>query len=39
MNQNIWEIYEYYKRKIQAKNLPPEEYEKEIKALCDKLKI
>ncbi len=39
MSQNIWEIYEYYKRKIKAKNLSPDEYEKAIKELCNKLKI
>lgn len=37
--KNVWEIYEQEKRKLQQKNLTPEEYEKAIRELCDRLKI
>ena len=38
MNLNIKDIvYEEEKKKIIAKNLTPEEYEKEIKILCEKI--
>jgi hypothetical protein len=32
-------LYEREKRKIQEKNLPPEEYEKEIRELAKKLGV
>lgn len=34
-----WIIYETEKRKIAARNLAPEEFEQEIKKLCERLEL
>jgi hypothetical protein len=34
-----WREYETEKRKIEERNLTPEQYEAAIKELCEKLKI
>lgn len=34
-----WLLYEIEKQELQQKNLPPVEYEVEIRALCNKYRI
>lgn len=36
---NNWHVYELEKQKIIAKNLSPDEYERAIRELADRLKI
>jgi hypothetical protein len=36
---NKWIIYEAEKKKLQAMDLTPEEYEKAVRELCEKLRI
>lgn len=36
---SVWQQYETEKRKIQSKGLSPKEYERAIKALCDRLRV
>jgi len=34
-----WHIYEQEKKKLEELNLTPEQHEKAIKKICDKLKL
>ena len=36
---NKWILYEQAKKKLQSKVLTPDEYDRAIKAICDRLKI
>ena len=39
MSNNNWNTYEHEKRKLQALNLPPHEYEKAIRELARRLRV
>jgi hypothetical protein len=39
MQDNKWIRYETEKKKLQEKGLTPKEYEKQIRRLCERLKI
>lgn len=39
MGKSTWEQFEAAKQELIRRNLPPEEFEREIRRLCRKLKL